>query len=183
MLLIGISGKKQSGKSTLAEGIVGRDGSNRAILTFASPLKRLVHQLFDNRKVARYETEEEKSYKLPCGHTVREVLQLFGTDACRGIDINCWLRMYKKTIGEHDNFAVVVTPDVRFPNEVETIKKLGGVCIRLTRNPIKKKDTHESETALDDYTGWDLVIDNSKLSAHDTLETALEWLSKHKKLK
>jgi hypothetical protein len=58
---------------------------------------------------------------------------------------------------------------VRFPNEVECIHDLGGVVIRLLRNPFKdeKIDLHSSEVALDHYTDFDLVVDNSKMSIEE----------------
>lgn len=58
---------------------------------------------------------------------------------------------------EYPNWIIT---DMRFPNEVEAVKKHNGITIRLLNNnsPI---DTHESETALDDYKNWDYVIDNN----------------------
>lgn len=63
--------------------------------------------------------------------------------------------------------------DVRFPNEAKAIKERGGIIIRVNRDfeQLKRdrgfyipKDSlspkHESETALDNYDGFNYVIDN-----------------------
>ena len=74
-----------------------------------------------------------------------------------------------------------IITDVRFTNEVEAIKERGGIVIRVERlteeqkiaslktranrpnNAIKLalKNEHPSETALDDYDGFDYVIENN----------------------
>lgn len=57
-------------------------------------------------------------------------------------------------------YPIWVITDVRYPNEAEAIKNLGGVLIRIDRNT-GFTDNHISETALDNYDGWDYVIDNN----------------------
>ena len=68
-------------------------------------------------------------------------------------------------------------PDVRFPNEAKAIKKAGGKVIRFTRSP--HDDVHASETALQDYDGFDCVIDNANMSIDETNKAILlqlrEW--------
>jgi hypothetical protein len=45
----------------------------------------------------------------------------------------------------------VVIADIRFPNEAEAIKKLGGKVFRLERPGVKAANDHISEHALNDY--------------------------------
>ena len=60
-----------------------------------------------------------------------------------------------------------IISDTRFPNEIESIKKHDGLTIRINRDSVLRTgkvfdtDNHESETALDDYQGFDYVIDNN----------------------
>lgn len=55
-----------------------------------------------------------------------------------------------------------VITDVRFPNEVEAIKDRSGIMIRINRPETDSNaGTHLSETALDDYQDWDIVINNN----------------------
>ena len=46
-----------------------------------------------------------------------------------------------------------------FPNEAEEIRKRGGILIRIERKGSGAGD-HISETALDDYDKWNMVIFN-----------------------
>lgn len=96
--------------------------------------------------------------------TGRELLQRIGTEAMRkGVHEDIWVNSliaeYKYNNQFEDHFIV---SDVRFPNEVDAIKKEGGLIIRINRPSLKEKmySTHESETALDNYKNWDYVIDN-----------------------
>ena len=98
--------------------------------------------------------------------TGREVLQFVGTEIFRKMYGNVWAdSTLRRIISEDSQFAVIT--DVRFPNEVEAIKKAGGKVLRLTRNG-EHKDVHVSETALDqdkyDWSNFDAVLDNSKMS-------------------
>jgi len=60
-----------------------------------------------------------------------------------------------------------IITDVRFPNEAEAIKKRDGILIRIDRNYVSTErlnriqQRHSSETALDDYDGFDNTIFNN----------------------
>jgi hypothetical protein len=106
--------------------------------------------------------------------TVRELLQKMGTEAGREqIHPNIWVNALMKDYTSitkrefHDDKWVrednIIYPnwiitDVRFPNEVEAIKKRGGVVIRINREV--ERDNHASEIMLDDYK-FDYVIENN----------------------
>jgi hypothetical protein len=173
-MIIGFSGKKQSGKDTAIREILGVFGKVRPIrvVRFADELKRIVTTCFDVRP-SDFETEEGKQRRVhPSYKTVRELLQIIGTDVFRELDPDCWVNAYSMQVDRLKNdiiheteglwYPLILTPDVRFPNEVEAIHRLGGVVIRLTRNPIQ--DFHFSETALDGFEGFDAVLDNRQLT-------------------
>jgi len=110
--------------------------------------------------------------------TPRLLLQLIGTECGRNIiHPNIWINAtfadYKpqhfRTVKCQGLFVEHLTTmpnwiisDVRFPNEVKSIKDRGGVLIRIIRplNDNKIIYNHESETALDHYNDWDYVINN-----------------------
>ena len=60
---------------------------------------------------------------------------------------------------------------------MEAVQKAGGKVIRLTRDPFE--DEHASENALNEYDGFDCVIDNSSMSIDESnkllLNTLKEW--------
>lgn len=97
-------------------------------------------------------------------YTNRELLQKFGTEVGRSISPNLWVDVLltKYTwVNESEEPFWVIT-DVRFPSEAQAVKERGGILIRVNRDT-GYNDTHESEIALDDYAGFDYVINNCDL--------------------
>lgn len=96
-------------------------------------------------------------------YTIRQLLQKFGTEVGRSISpnlwVDCFINNYKTELEEGLTKNWIVT-DVRFENEANAIRENGGILIRINRNT-GLNDTHISETALDDYKDFDLVIDNN----------------------
>lgn len=88
--------------------------------------------------------------------TFRQILQLFGTEYRRRQDPDYWVKRLEEKLKGHER---VVIDDVRFPNEVEMIHRLGGRVIRIDR-PGPAESTHASEIELDSFDGWDDVIVN-----------------------
>lgn len=64
-----------------------------------------------------------------------------------------------------------IITDVRFPNEVEAIKRKSGIIIRVNR-PLITSDNHKSEVALDNYKDFHYVIENE-----GTIEELVEKVS------
>lgn len=81
--------------------------------------------------------------------TVREVLQVVGTDIFRELFWNnVWAEApFRRDYGEAE---VVILTDCRFPNEKDCTEGANGVTIRLERDT-GFRDEHASETALDGY--------------------------------
>lgn len=106
--------------------------------------------------------------------TVREVLQVVGTDIFRTIYNDVWVLATLRRISKEAP-AVAVINDVRFPNEVLGIQNSGGKVIRLLR--CVEEDGHSSESELDDYDGFDAVIDNRELTLDQTAEKVCKALT------
>lgn len=120
--------------------------------------------------------------------TPRKILQKIGESLRDNVDKDIWVNALFNTyiVTSSDNSTTIINEvdedlkgefgismtsiqkkipnwvitDVRYPNEAEAIKNLGGILIRIDRNT-EFIDNHISETALDDYNGWDYVIDNN----------------------
>ena len=115
--------------------------------------------------------------------TPRKLLQLLGTEAGRQIiHPNIWVNALfadfennKSDWLSATNSKWIIT-DVRFPNEAQAIKDRGGILIRINRPQyldnglVIRKDEHLSETALDDYDGFDYVIENDSDSVRDLID-------------
>ena len=134
------------------------------------------------------------------GLTPRKLLQLLGTEAGRHIiHPNIWVNALfadyvcddcgqqecptdEEDTGQmiHRSFPDWIVTDVRFPNEAEAIKDRGGILIRINRPQyldnglVIRKDEHLSETALDDYDGFDYVINNDTNSVQDLVDKVKE---------
>lgn len=78
--------------------------------------------------------------------TSREFMQYFGTEIVRKIYPNAWCNFTLNKI-EKEKSEVSIVSDVRFLNEVQAIKKGGGIIVKLHRN--RTKDLHNSEAGVD----------------------------------
>lgn len=119
----------------------------------------------------------------------RHLLQQEATESGRDIyGQDMWLRAadsWMRTIYESWGIQRFVLPDVRFPNEVEYIKKMGGKVIRIiapkrvAQSPLSDEArNHYSEVALDEYPldNFDGIIDND-IGNEDTLLQRIEALN------
>lgn len=190
-MIIGISGKKQCGKDTVCKIIKALDIWNRYgdgdMLTFVkmllktpSPLGSIwykhayadklkqVLSIILNVDVVAFEDNifkmSNSEIAKPEGgyYTNRELLQRFGTEVGRSISPTLWVDALFTSYSEDDHWII---PDVRFPSEAKAIKDRGGIVIRVDRETLSH-DNHPSETALDDYEGFDYRIDNNSDIEH-----------------
>jgi hypothetical protein len=105
--------------------------------------------------------------------TPRLVLQLLGTEGGREIiHPNIWVNA---TLGNLTDADRVIVTDVRFPNEVSGIKSRNGIVVRVIRPSKMSTSTHPSETALNDFQGWDYLIINDG-SLEDLEEKVIKML-------
>ena len=54
---------------------------------------------------------------------------------------------YENQLKNNKNVKIIIT-DVRFDNEVNIIKELGGIIIKVERNNVQNKDQHKSKTSI-----------------------------------
>lgn len=93
--------------------------------------------------------------------SVRRILQWWGTEYRRAQDHDYWIKAWEKKLQEYDLTTThVLVDDVRFVNELNIIKKHGGIFIKIERPGFDGANNHSSENSLDHYDHWDLVIEN-----------------------
>ncbi len=93
--------------------------------------------------------------------SVRRILQWWGTEYRRAEDHDYWTKVWEKKLQEYDLTTThVLVDDVRFVNELNIIKKHGGVFIKIERPGFDGANNHSSENSLDHYSDWNLVIHN-----------------------
>lgn len=144
-MIIGICGFIGSGKDTVAEYLVSQHGFLRE--SYAGTLKDAVSNVFGwNREWLEGLTPESREWReqvdpwwadrLNIPHlTPRWVLQQWGTDVCRKAFHNdIWIAsLESKLRDKKDN---IVISDCRFPNEIKSIKKQGGIVIWIKRGEL-----------------------------------------------
>lgn len=174
---IGLSGYARSGKDTVAAHLIGRHSYER--VAFADSIREALYKL--NPKVPindvygfiplrpAVDMYGWEALKEDVPH-VRNLLQRLGTEVGREMfGSEFWV---DAAINKIPDGAKVVFTDVRFPNEAEAIRGLGGRIYRVTREGVAPTNGHISEVALDDYE-FDGVIDNNS-----TIEILYEGLDK-----
>lgn len=172
MLLIGITGKKNAGKDTIADHLVSQHGFIKH--SFAAPLKDACRTLFlltDEQLTDPIQKEEmDARWKI----TPRRLFQIVGTDMMRtAFGDDFWIRHIDHWILEERPERLVV-PDVRFPNEAAWIKKNGGVLIRVRSFPsATTDDNHASETMSDEIIA-DIEIQNDKTAGIESLHKQVD---------
>lgn len=126
--LIGLAGYAGSGKDAIATELVQQHGFQR--VAFADAVKGVARTLgWDGAK----------------DDAGRQMLQEVGMLA-RQANPDHWVAQVE---AQFDGHRVVVT-DVRFQNEVEAIRRAGGVVLRVTRGGVGPVNEHLSEIALGD---------------------------------
>ena len=151
-MLIGIRGKKRTGKDTVgAMGVewLRKHYCSAVRVAFADQLKEEVARATG---VSLEDIEVEKAHWRP-------MLQWWGVEFRRYYHgENYWIReMTKKLIGMEEDFAVIT--DVRLENEAEFVRKSGGLVVRVERE-IDAEDSPSSEIGLDGYQHFREVIRN-----------------------
>jgi len=151
-MIISLSGKKRSGKSSVATYLTKKYGFVE--VSWAAPLKEIIgRQLFGLTTEQLYGTEAEReAIDLRWGMSPREILQKVGTDLFRVYFMDdFWVRIGVERIkNEVANGHNVVISDTRFPNELKAAEELGSKTIRMKRPDMVSADYHDSETSLDD---------------------------------
>ena len=175
-MIIGICGLIGSGKGTVGD-ILVEQGYKK--VSFADKLKDGVATIFGwNRAMLEGDTDESRTWREQTDEfwsnetkmevTPRLVLQLFGTDCLRnGFYDGVWVSLLKKYI--LDNPGDYVIPDVRFRNEQNMIRELGGKVWQVKRG----KDPVWFQRAIHDNANPDT---SNLMNGFDIHESEYKWI-------
>lgn len=178
MKIILISGKQGSGKTTLAAALRERLGLSQ-VHKFAEPLYQMHNAIW---QIMRGVLGVDRSV------VDGGLLQFLGTDWGRkrfGEDV--WVVALAGRIVESRG-SVFVVDDLRFKSEADNLEKYlpqntkvyrirleADEGIRKLRAQKWREDTdHQSEIDLDDYKGWNLVLDTNSMCADDYVAQILK---------
>jgi hypothetical protein len=161
-LVIGLNGEKECGKDTFY-GLFAKykEGTERD--AFADKLKvsaaRALGYEFDTTQEYLEWADWMKTYGIvevsdsrfaPEDKKIsgREYLQFYGTEAHREVfDTDFWIDL---VLTQKRDSEILVVTDVRFPNEAEAIRSVGGQVWRINRDCQRETDHHASEQRLPD---------------------------------
>lgn len=190
-MIVTVSGFIGSGKDTVSQYL--QDCYKFQQVSFAGALKDAVAAVFGwDREMLEGRTAESRAWRervdswwakrLDMPHlTPRWILQYWGTEICRqGFHDDIWIASLENRLrNTADN---IVISDARFPNELATVKKIGGLSLRVVRGPnpewyslaiaanrnhteslveLKRLNIHSSEWSWIGY-NFDTVIDNNQ---------------------
>lgn len=177
--IMGIAGYARSGKDTVAETLV-EHGWEKA--SFASPIKEAVYVLnpkvgfdyedVDYKHVVDTYGIDEAKVKYP---EVRRLLQVFGTEVGREMfGPNFWVEQAIASIPDGNK---VVFADVRYPNEANAIRYLGGKVLWVNREGVEALNDHPSENSLNTFDFDDTIENNG--TTDDLKQKVLNQLNIH----
>lgn len=168
--VVGLAGYAQVGKDTVGNYLV--EHHNFIRISFADALKDLMHRMNpmiaftsadgntfysgSSSLVDKYGWEMMKRSGTRSRYSTRAMLQRLGTAAREVLGDDVWVETAMRQILPGGKY---VFTDVRFPNEADAIRKLGGAVVRVVRQGYGPVNDHPSETALDAYK-YDLLLRN-----------------------
>lgn len=165
-VIIGISGKIGSGKSTAAKYLIDSMKELHFEEKFFAYNVKKIASIISGLSMDDMLSQDGKNRELPLygGITVGRLQQVIGTDLFRQhFDDMVWVKsLFAPYDPARDNWIV---SDVRFKNEADYVKSQGGLLVRLEGDPagVRAKSTrdmnHPSETGLDDYGKFDIVVE------------------------
>jgi hypothetical protein len=161
--IVGIAGGLNCGKGAVAAVFHGQGYMER---NFSDPLKRIVRELFNVSTKELWGPSQNRSPE------VRAMLQELGTDYARKFRPNIWVDKMEESLSAFASSGIkgykgVVVADIRFPNEIELLRSMGGKMIRIRRpgncsHLPTELGKHSSETAIDNMpdSAFDYIIQN-----------------------
>jgi len=189
-ILIGLVGLKGSGKDTMGDMFVKDYDFIKK--SFADPLKEACKHLFVLSDEQLWGDLKETPDPRWDNCTPREILQYVGSELLRdqlgkimpNINRNVHVHNMRLWLNENlSKYQFIICPDCRFEEEINLIKSMGGIIIKIDRNTVtskvmklleehanasndnaqtKKLSLHQSEIALLNFKNYDHLFENKE---------------------
>jgi len=179
---IAITGRKRHGKDTAAQVLISNFGFKR--IAFADPIKNMIRAYLRTRGCTDEYIDQcldgdLKEVEIPelGGRSPRFAMQQLGNEWGREIiSPTLWIDAWKDTVQKTD---LVVTPDLRYPNEEAAARAMGFFIIKVYRPGLDDgKDLNPSEAMIDKI-AHDYLICNDFPSADDFQAHVFHVLNHH----
>ena len=170
-MIIGVNGKINSGKSMVCQilrDLADRYGKRVEIKSFAYPIYRVVSDLVGVPigEIKNKKKNHEKVRLDDVTTTYRSIMQTIGNGLREYGYHDIWL----DSLFGVDNQKVSneltwvndwwIIEDLRYDNEAQRIKSLGGYVFQVRRNK-SEDNSHIAENSLLHWSDWDMVIENN----------------------
>ncbi len=155
--IISLTGNMGVGKDTMADYMVDQYGFVK--VSMADPFKRIAKEVYEFSDEQLWgpssaRNQEDKRYPRPDGTflTARIVTQLLGNELSRLAYPETWIVYLKRVLekiqsgyfysekqgpyqveGKKSSYAGIIVSSCRFRNEIEAVKDMGGIAVRLMR--------------------------------------------------
>lgn len=149
-ILIGLTGRARSGKSTAAEHLTSTYLLEQ--YAFADPLRHGLMAIF-NLDHTDFEGDRKEQPLGWLDRSPRQLMQSMGTDWARNtVHSDVWVKLAEQNLDYITQSLGAVTgfvvSDVRFENEAEFIRQRGGTVINIFRPDTQAVNPHISEAGI-----------------------------------
>lgn len=143
--MIGLSGFARSGKDNADAIIRARFtalGARSARFAFADALKRMADSYLQKTLGLSAWTKVTEEKKI-----IRPFLVGLG-EACRNLDASFWIKKLEPTVKTaiEKRVCMPIITDVRYKNEAEWVKSLGGIIVYVERDGVGPANNEEART-------------------------------------
>jgi len=180
--IIGLCGFARSGKSTVAQHLVDNHKFEQVNFKdgLVAEMKERLPKTLESYGVLIGEKNKREPYTVDELFLVkpdpfRYFMQEYGTGVRRTDNKNYWVKDWIRSVMDKN---LIVVDDVRFQNEYDAVKDMGGIIIRVKRSDITTGGEHQSET---EHLGFkeDFTIEaepNDHAGAYAQLETIIDTI-------
>lgn len=156
IMLLGLAGPARSGKSSAAVILETQHGFTS--FSFAAPIKRIASCLYPSWDAWHMEGPGKDQVDMALPHPIspREAFQAIGK-AMRMVHPDYWVRLTEHELARWrmtrpdrsiDGLPCAVFSDVRYDNEANWIRSLGGTIVHISRAAAPAVREHESELGI-----------------------------------
>ena len=160
-MVVGMCGKKGAGKNAVARLLTAAYGFKE--VSFAYHLRLELLERFP-------ELSMDDLTSVTTKELYRPLMQWYGTEYRRNQDVEYWVNKLRPEVTAllSQGNSVVVT-DVRFLNEINFVRNLGGINLWIAGDKVWSADSHSSESSIT-YTNATYVINNDRFDAPNTVK-------------